>query len=157
MVHLRKVIVIRWKELLILCLIVLILGGIILYNDFGSATQTSSKQYDPPQGSQEWLYKDALKTLLLPYVQKAVSKYYEENTGYSPIVDLWTDTGIISIERHNGYTFIIKFEVSPYLGAHNSIGVDHITLKVLPSGEVYVENFEHIKSYPIPPWLQEQE
>lgn len=46
--------------------------------------------------------------------------------------------------------FKIKLEVSPYLGAHNSIGVDHIILSV-SSGGVEVEKFEHIKSYPIPP------
>lgn len=111
----------------------------------------------PTQSSLEWLYKDALKTILLPYVQETVSNYYGENTGYFPVVDLWTNTDIISIESPKAYTFLIKFEVSPYSGAHNSIGVDHITLRVSISGEVKVEKFEHIKSYPIPPWLQPME
>lgn len=152
----KRVIIIRLKKLIVPALIAILIGGIAFIKgfSFGSATQTSSKQYDPPQGSSEWLYNDDLKTVLLPYVQGAVSNYYEENTGYSPIVDIWGNSDIISIKRLNGYTFIIKFEVSPYLGAHNSIGVDHITLKVSPSGEVKIENFEHINSYPIPPWLQ---
>lgn len=160
MVHLKKVIIIKWKLLIMTCLIALALGVIELgvnafrYNLYpGSGAQTNSYQYDPPQGSHEWLYKDALKIVLLPYVQDAVSYYYEENTGYYPIVDPWTDTDIISVERAQKNALIIIFEVSPYLGAHNSIGIDHVKLKISPSGRVNVEEFEHIKSYPIPPWL----
>ncbi len=103
----------------------------------------------------EELYQDVFMTMLLPYIQEAVSNYYEENTGYSPNVDPYGPV-ILSIERPNGYRtflFIIKLEVAPYLGAHNSIGVDHITIRV-SAGEVKVEKFEHIKSYPVPPWLQ---
>ncbi len=103
----------------------------------------------------EELYQDVFMTVLLPYSQEAVSKYYEKNTGYSPNVDPYGPT-VLSIERPDGYRtflFIIKLEVVPYLGAHNPIGVDHITIRV-SSGEVKVETFEHIKSYPIPSWLQ---
>ncbi len=92
------------------------------------------------------------------YIDKAVDNYYEKNLGYSPGVAPW-QTDVLSIERPNGYRtflFIVKLEVKPYLGAHNSIGVDHITIKV-SSGEVKVEKFEHIKDYPIPPCLQHLE
>jgi hypothetical protein len=61
--------------------------------------------------------------------------------------------------RPDGYRrfgFEIMLQVSPYLGAHNSIGTDLITFRI-SSGEVTVEKFEHIKSYPIPPWLQKTE
>lgn len=109
----------------------------------------------PAKGSLKEIYQDVFMTLLLPYIDEAVTNYYEKNTGYSPNVDPW-EPNILSIERPNGYRtflFVIKLEVAPYLGAHNSIGVDHITIRV-SSGEVKVEKFEHIKDYPIPPWLQ---
>lgn len=117
--------------------------------------KTYFKPERPPQGSLKELYQDILMTTLLPNIQGAVTSYYVKNTGYSPSVDPW-QPDILYIERPNGYRtflFIIKLEVAPYLGAHNSIGVDRITLRVA-SNEVQVLDFEHIKSYPIPPWLQ---
>jgi hypothetical protein len=117
--------------------------------------QTYFEPESPPQGSLEEIYQDIFMTMLLPYIHQAVDAYYEKYTGYSPAIDP-CQPDILFIERPNGYrTFliIIKLEVMPYLGAHNSIGVDHITIKV-SAGEIKVEKFEHIKSYPIPPWLQ---
>lgn len=117
--------------------------------------QTYFEPKAPIQGSLEELYQDVFMTTLLPYIQEAITKYYEENTGYSPIVAPYTPS-ILSIERPNGYrtfVFVIKLEIMPYLGAHIPIGVDHITISV-SSGDVKVEKFEHIKSYPIPSWLQ---
>ena len=95
-------------------------------------------------------------TLLLPYINEAVKNYYESRTGVVPGVDPW-EPKVLMIERPNvfrTFLFKIKLEISPYLGAHNSIGVDHITLLV-SAGEVKVINFEHIRDYPIPPWLQQ--
>ena len=109
----------------------------------------------PPEKSLEELYQDVSMMMLLPYIQKEVNNYYEKITGYSPSVDPWW-IDMISIERPYGYrsfTFIIKLKVNPYLGAHNSIGVDHITIRV-SYDKVEILNYEHIKDYPIPPWLQ---
>ena len=39
----------------------------------------------------------------------------------------------------------------PYVGPHNSVGIDDITFKVNASGEVLMEKFEHIKSFDIAP------
>jgi hypothetical protein len=165
--HLKRVIVMTWKKISMSCLIVIFIWGIVLVNvlDFGNAIQTGTNVYNPVKtcfepgkpatGSIEEIYQDVFMTLLLPCINKAVDNYYEENTGYTPIVDPW-QPDVLSIERPNGYRtilFIIKLEVMPYLGAHNSIGLDHITIRV-SSGEVRVEKFEHIKSYPIPPWLK---
>jgi hypothetical protein len=109
----------------------------------------------PPERSLEELYQDVFMTMLLPYINKAVDNYYEKNTGYSPSVDPWW-INILNIERPYGYrsfTFIMKLKVNPYLGAHNSIGVDHITIKI-SYDKVEILKYEHIKDYPIPPWLQ---
>lgn len=110
---------------------------------------TSSNQYDQPQASLEHMYKDALRSIPLPYVQEAASNYYEENIGYSSIVDLYGNYDIKLFESPSAYVFNIKFEVLPHLGAHNFIDVDQITLKI-NYGEVSVEKYEHIKSCPIP-------
>ena len=122
---------------------------------YNTPYQTYFEPSIPEKGSLEEIYQDVLMTMLLPCINKAVDDYYEKNTGYSPSVDPWQPK-ILYIKRTNGYrTFLIqmKLEVMPYLGAHNSIGVDHITFRVSYKN-VEVLEFEHIKDYPVPPWLQ---
>lgn len=163
----RKFLIIKWNKSATNCLLALVILGILsvcVFN-FQNIIKTNAnlnepyKTYFEPErpaaGSLEEIYQDVFMTMLLPYIQEAVNDYYEKNTGYFPSVDPW-QPDVLSIERPNGYRtflFIIKLEVMPYLGAHNSIDVDHITLRV-SYREVKVEKFEHIKSYPIPPWLQ---
>lgn len=157
---------IGWKRLIIPCLLIVLIVGITFIKEFcfDNIIQTSISQSTPyktyfepsrpSEGSLEELYQDVFMTMLLPYINKAVDDYYEKNTGYSPSVDLWQPK-ILYIERPNGYrTFLfnMKLEIAPYLGAHISVGVDHITLRV-SSQKVEVEKFEHIKSYPIPPCM----
>lgn len=63
------------------------------------------------------------------------------------------DVIILEAERVNGYRgfdFRLKIELQLYLGAHNYVGVDYITLSVSPIVNVKVEKFEHIKSYVLP-------
>ena len=42
----------------------------------------------------------------------------------------------------------------PYVGAHNTIGVDNLTIKVFFGEGCKVVKFQHVKSYPIPSWLE---
>ncbi len=112
----------------------------------------------PPEKSLEELYQDVFMMMLLPYIQKEVDNYYEKNTGYSPSVDPWM-IDLLSIERPYGYrsfTFTMNLEVNPYLGAHNSIGVDHITTRV-SYDKVEILKYEHVEDKPIPPWLQKND
>jgi hypothetical protein len=64
---------------------------------------------------------------------------------------------VLSVERipgGSGFDFLITLEVRPYIGPHDTVGIDHITFKVRVNGEVTLEKFEHIKSFPIPQNLQ---
>lgn len=161
----KKIFIITWRRLIIPCLLIILTVGILIFQRFflGDVLNVSNvntistyfKPDKPAEGSIEEIYQDVFITLLLPYIEEAVTDYYEKNTGYSPSVDPW-EPDIISIARPKGYRtflFVIKLEVSPFLGAHNSIGVDRLTIRV-SSGEIKVEEFEHIKDFPIPPWLQ---
>lgn len=165
--YLKKIVIIHWKRVFATFLLVISIGGIGLIKGLvlENVIQTSVNNNEPFQtyfepdtpikGSIEEIYQDVFMTQLLPYIQDAVSNYYEENTGYSPKVDPW-EPDVLYIKRPNGYrTFLfeMKLKVAPYLGSHVSIGVDHITLRV-SSREVEVINYEHIKDFPVPPWLQ---
>lgn len=66
---------------------------------------------------------------------------------------------IMSVTRPHGYRtfeFEIKLQVKPFVGAHNTIGVDNITLRV-DSGGIEVEKFEHIQSFEPPVHLKNLE
>lgn len=98
--------------------------------------------------SNEELYKDMFVTLLTPYIKEAITKYY----GQSYQIAL-AKVEILDIERPLGYRsfkFITKIQVKPFVGAHNTIGIDHLTYEI-SSGEVKLKKFEHIKSFKLPP------
>jgi hypothetical protein len=108
-------------------------------------------EYTPKEGSIEELYKDIIARLLVPYIDKEIKKYY----GRQYMYDLWS-MKFLRIERLDGYrsfAFTIAVEVQPFIGAHNTVGIDEMTIKI--EGETpTIENFKHIKSFPIPKYLQ---
>jgi hypothetical protein len=109
--------------------------------------------YQPPEQSTEELYQDVFISLLLPYIQKEVDRYYATYLTLSPSVAPY-QVYVLSAERPNGYrTFVfrLKLRVESYVGPHNSVGLDDITVTAGGSGDVEIEKFEHIKSYTLPP------
>ncbi|MBM7613797.1 DUF3888 domain-containing protein [Alkaliphilus hydrothermalis] len=107
---------------------------------------------NPPEASTDELYQHVFLTLLDPLISNAIYGYYGESYSH----DYW-DIKIINLERlsytENGM-FKMTLEVSPYVGAHNSVGVDQITLIIEAGGDVEVVDYKHIKSYDLPPHLQ---
>lgn len=92
----------------------------------------------------------------MPYIDKSIENYYGEYFKYLPGEDTWS-VKIVDIKRPNGDRtsyFILRFEITPYIGPHISVGLDQITMSVKYGSEPKVEKFEHIKSYEIPPSYQ---
>jgi hypothetical protein len=139
----------------------------VLVITFGiSFSTTSSKQhisdikqivkqsYIPPYNSRENMYNDALSAFLTPHIDKAIEEWYSKNPQYTGgSVDPW-DIKILSFEKIPEQTsnlwFYIKVEVMPYVLAHIQTGKDQITFMLKPTGEVTVEKFQHLESYPLP-------
>lgn len=110
----------------------------------------------PVQHSTEELYQDIFCSLLMPYIDKTIDKYYTKHLTDLPTVDPW-DINILSVERPSGYrtfSFVIKIQVIPYVGPHLGVGIDRITLTVSGTGVVDVISFSHIKDYRLPPNYQ---
>jgi hypothetical protein len=136
----------------ILAIICLTLSLVYLpINIYAAEPHTDAKQglgynHTPSEGSIEELYKDIIVTLIEPYITKEVEKYYGQLLQY----DLF-DVEFLEIHRseYRSFSFVIKLQISPFVGAHNTIGIDNITLKV-SSGKTEVYKFQHIKSFPIP-------
>jgi hypothetical protein len=126
---------------------------------YATSVETDGKpllnKYREIENSKEELYKDIFITLLEPYTEKAIADYYSKYLNSPPQEDPWY-VKVLNVERPRpkSFEFVIKVEVAPYIGPHNSVGIDHITFNVNSSGDVKLEKFEHIKSFEIVPGYQ---
>lgn len=126
-------------------LIILILG-------FRFVLAVLNTQNKPPEHSKEELYQDMTLSLLLPYIQNEVDKYYSTYLTQPPMVYPYT-VYVINAERPNGYRtffFRLKLQVNSYIGPHINVGLDYLTVTIDGSGNVKIEEFEHIESYELP-------
>ncbi len=136
----------------IIMLIILMLGFQFIFVS-ANTLYPPNIPYQPPEQSREELYQDIFISLLLPYIQNEVDKYYSKYLTQTPMVAPYT-VYVLKAERPNGYrtfSFRLKLQVDSYIGPHNSVGLDYITVKVEGLGDVKIEKFEHIKSYVLPP------
>lgn len=143
------------KAFTICCLIMYLICFSINANAFTTKPDNNAKQgipykYTPAEGSVEELYKDIIVTLLEPYITDEITKQYGKLLQY----DLFS-IEFLKIERsvYRSFDFLIKLQVKPFVGAHNTIGIDEIIIRVSPI-KTEVEKFEHIKSFPLPPHLK---
>lgn len=124
---------------------------------FGAEIHPLANSYKPISGSTEKLYHDIFLSLLEPYTERAIDDFYSKYLSYVPGSAPYFEE-VLNVQRMGNkpstFDFLIKLEVKPYIGPHNSVGVDHITFRVRASGEVTLEKFEHIKSYDIAPNYQ---
>lgn len=96
--------------------------------------------YTPKEGSVEELYKDIIVTQIEPYISEEIQKQY----GRSLQFDLF-DVDFLQVERehYRGFSFRVKVQVKPFVGAHNIIGIDNMIISISPDG-TKIESFEHV-------------
>jgi hypothetical protein len=116
----------------------------------GGQYSNSDMTQAPPGQTETEPYQEMLITALDPYIQKSVTGYYNSQYVLAPpyVVKVMAATRPTAEQV---YEFSI--EVEPYIGSHYPVGIDHITIRISPTG-IDVVNFEHIKSFPLPPDLQ---
>jgi hypothetical protein len=133
--------------------IVLLIFGTSLFSEQAVATRPVANaekgipyKYTPAEGSIEELYKDIIVVLIEPYITEALKEHYGRLLQY----DLF-GIEFLKIERaeYRSFDFLIKLQIQPFVGAHNFIGIDNITMRVSPV-ETKVLKFKHIKSFPLP-------
>lgn len=100
------------------------------------------------------LYQKLFSTILYPHIQKSIDGYYDKYFYSTPREDPWSYK-FSSIQRYEGtnFTYLIRLEISPYVGPHLSVGRDRIIFKIDLNG-VKLEKFEHLESYGLPPNYQ---
>ena len=95
--------------------------------------------------------EQALVRTYLPSMQGASDAFYKEYFKESPRIEDF-NTSVKEITKQGG-PIEITFVASPFLGAHNSVGVDEITFTVGEWGDVNLEKFSHVISYSLPEHL----
>jgi len=140
------------RALIIVCLIAGF-TGVFFNNNMQSFEEkpVSNNTYKTQEGSREELYKDIFIAAFNPYIQKAIEGYYDEPLSYG-----LADVEIIDIKRplgHRSFNFEIKLQVQPFEGAHNTVGIDIVTINLNTEG-INVTNFQHLKDFERPSYLQ---
>jgi hypothetical protein len=144
------------KHVLTLIILILEIQLILVTLVSANTAYTPGVPYQAPEQSREELYQDVFMSLLLPYIQKEVDKYYLKYLIAPPMVYPYS-VYVMSAERSGGYRsflFDLKLQVNSYIGPHNNVGLDYMTVTVGGAGDVEIKKFEHIKSYELPPDYQ---
>lgn len=87
-----------------------------------------------------------LLTCFYPQLQNAVDCYYGPQKG----VHVNNYMGEVLSISHVQYGYYITLCIYPYVGPHNTVGIDEVTFFVNNSGIVKQESFEHVKDYEYP-------
>ncbi|MBS4192054.1 DUF3888 domain-containing protein [Bacillus sp. FJAT-49705] len=111
------------------------------------------------QDSKELMIQDILMLFLGEPIEKAVNEYYSKLLTINPLVYPY-QIDVIKVERLGGFRtfhFKITLEVTPVVGAHNSVGKDRITFEIAPTipSQVKLMKYEHLETHELPPNWQE--
>lgn len=142
------------RLILIMLLILAFLAGCLYDRRFAyrdRATAASDIQADKEQCNCERL----LVNTYLKRIERASDNFYEEYYTVSPTVAYYyvTVKEFISDESHSQVTFTS----TPFLGPHDTIGMDEITFSADYTGKVNLEKFNHMISYHLPKNLKDLE
>ncbi len=82
-------------------------------------------------------------TVFRDELQQAADSYYDSQPG----VTVASYFGEVLSLSHASDGYYIKFRVFPYIGAHNTIGIDEVTYFVSNSGNITIKEYLHMKDY----------
>lgn len=97
--------------------------------------------------TEESKYNQVLINSYLEKIKIASNDFYDEYYNKLPSVINSISIKNIILENSNS---IITFTSYPYLGPHNTIGIDEITFIADYKGNIELQNFNHIVSYHLP-------
>ena len=100
-------------------------------------------------------YNQLLVNTYLSKIEEASNDFYDIYYTISPVVNYYSVFMKNIISDNN--TYYVTFTSQPYLGPHDTIGIDEITFLADYRGNVKLENFNHIISYHLPDNLKDLE
>ena len=121
----------------------------LLYQD--KVTSTACMQSSDKQDKCNQL----LVNTYLTRIMEASDDFYDEYYTIFPTVNSYSIT--VKEFLSDKSVSIVTFTSNPYLGPHDSVGIDEITFSADYLGNVKLENFNHIISYSLPDNLKNLE
>ena len=91
------------------------------------------------------MYKEALTASLIKELQQSSDSYYDGSYSVFPTVELDT-TELEQIYRQEGKT-ILAFKIMPFIGPHNTVGIDHLTLSLDSRGNITLLDYQHSEDF----------
>lgn len=134
----------------VVCLVIFVIFCVILSCIFYRKSISCSSNT-----SEKNKYDQAIINTYLDKINSASNEFYDEYYTKSPSVMYYT-VSIKDIVSENSNS-IITFISYPYLGPHDTIGIDEITFVADYMGNVELQNFKHIVSYYLPDYLKHLE
>jgi hypothetical protein len=100
-------------------------------------------------------YKQLLVNTYLSKIIEASDNFYHEYYTISPTVNYYS----VFVEKISSHkrTHYVTFLSNPYIGPHDTIGIDEITFSADYFGNVKLEKFYHLKSFHLPDNLKDLE
>ena len=96
-------------------------------------------------GTETDMYKEALTASLIKELQQSSDSYYDGSYSVFPTVELDT-TELEQIYRQEGKT-ILAFKIMPFIGPHNTVGIDHLTLSLDSRGNITLLDYQHSEDF----------
>ncbi|NOU90232.1 DUF3888 domain-containing protein [Paenibacillus sp. LMG 31460] len=94
--------------------------------------------------------------LLSPQITSEVNKYYGKILVHPPTYAPFIGTQVTcEAASTNKTTYSVTVVVTPFVGAHVSVGVDEIKFLVGLSGDVKTVSYKHVEDHKLPPHLQD--
>ncbi|HWT73533.1 MAG TPA: hypothetical protein VN258_02270 [Mobilitalea sp.] len=138
--------------LIIFCDVILICSLYVKRNVYQNKVMTAA--YLRSSDTQD-KYEQLLVNTYLTRITEASDHFYDEYYTISPIVNYYS----VSVKEISSdqRTSFITFTSNPYLGPHDTIGIDEITFSADYLGNVKLEKFNHLISYHLPDNLKDLE
>ena len=136
--------------LLILAVVVILACAGVFYHH---QLSQNAAQAQEAQQAKDSAHDTALINACLPQVQEAVTDFYADYLTVSPTAANYVTTlqTITTDENNNNATIVLTVE--PYVGPHDPVGRDQVTLAIHNTGDIIVEDYQHLYSCALPEHL----
>ncbi|HEX3018314.1 MAG TPA: DUF3888 domain-containing protein [Caproicibacter sp.] len=109
------------------------------------------------ESAEDKTYQKLIVDLLFPKIDEPSDLFYKKYLKEPPTNAPYLTT-VLSVTPQKSEknfedpsSFLVKVQISPYYGPHNSVGTDNITFQISSIGEIKPVIFEHVESYEIQP------
>lgn len=109
------------------------------------------------ESKEDKTYQKLIANFLFPKIEETSDLFYKKYLKEPPTNAPYFTTILSVIPQKSDEnledpsSFLVKVQISPYYGPHNSVGTDNITFQISSIGEIRPVSFEHVESYGIQP------